>query len=96
MLECDKPLTHCCMCYVAGHMLDVGHTGEFSRGMSSPVNVSQSGHVTPQPSRSPQPNRIPVSQLGRGHPNLTVVIPNSRGEVPNSADQMVRPGEGLP
>lgn len=71
---------------LAGHMLDVGHSGEYNRGMSSPATASP-GHVTPQPPRSPQPGRIPPP--GRGHPNLTVVIPNSRGEVPSSADQMV-------
>lgn len=77
-----------CVYVVAGHMLDVGHSGEFNRGMSSPSNVPPGGHVTPQPPRSPQSNRL-QQQPGRGHPNLTVVIPNSRGEVPTSADQMV-------
>lgn len=68
-------------------MLDVGHPGEYGRG-PSPV-MSPSGHGPP-PSRSPQPmsNRIP--QPGRGHPNLTVVIPNSRGEMPPTSDHMVR------
>lgn len=73
----------------AAHMLDVGQN-EYSRGMSP----SPGGHHTPQPPRSPQPmgnNRgMSAQQAGRGHPNLTVVIPNSRGEVPNSAaDHMV-------
>ena len=73
---------------IAAHMLDVGQN-EYGRGMSSP---SPSGHITPQPPRSPQPmgnNRLSAQPPGRGHPNLTVVIPNSRGEVPTSADQMV-------
>ncbi|XP_067932461.1 myocyte-specific enhancer factor 2C-like isoform X2 [Watersipora subatra] len=71
----------------SGHMLDVGHTGDFNRGnITSPSNVSPSGHI-PQPPRSPQ-SRIPPPS--RGHPNLTVVIPNSRGEMPSSADHLAQ------
>lgn len=72
---------------IAGHMLDVGHPGDYGRGGPSPV-LSPGSHG-PAPSRSPQPSANRIPQPSRGHPNLTVVIPNSRGEVPSASDQMV-------
>lgn len=73
----------------ASHMLDVGHPGDYGRGGPSPA-LSPGSHGPPT-ARSPQPSSNRIPQLSRGHPNLTVVIPNSRGEVPNASDQMVCP-----